>query len=61
MKGTAKEIAQYKKYLKLSLPEFEETHKIDPTDKPTMQKLSAVYYQLGMYDKQKEIKAKMEK
>jgi len=48
-----------KEWLRLSLPYMEKSHQINPKDMPSMQNLSTIYLRLQMYDKQKEIKEKL--
>jgi len=41
-------------------PYMEEAHRVDPTDQTVMGTLVTIYLRLQMYDKQKEMKAKLE-
>ncbi len=54
------EIKKYEDNLKLAMPQMEKAHEYDPKDKYALQILSSIYLKLGMYEKQKEVKAKIE-
>jgi len=45
---------------KLAMPYMEKAHEMEPKDKATLQTLSTIYLKLGLIDKQKEAKAKLE-
>lgn len=55
-----KEMKKYEDNLKLAMPQMEKAHEKDPNDTYALQSLSSIYLKLGMYDKQKEVKAKLE-
>ncbi len=55
-----KEIEESKKLFAEALPYMEEAHRIDATDQTVMSTLITIYLRLQKYDKQKEMKAKLE-
>ncbi len=54
------EIKKYEDNLNLAMPQMEKANEYDPKDKYALQTLSSIYLKLGMYDKQKVVKAKLD-
>ncbi|MCK4664196.1 MAG: tetratricopeptide repeat protein [Bacteroidales bacterium] len=54
------EIVKAKEQMKSALPYLEKAHELNEKDLSTMQSLKEIYVRLQMYDKSKEIKAKMD-
>jgi len=54
------EIKKYEENLRLAMPQMEKAHEYDPKDKYALQTLSSIYLKLGLYEKQKVVKAKLD-